>query len=103
MSGQKAFFPKPVLGYVKHLAPRTHGNEFSDGSGRSRRDILEFERDDTNALGKVAQLGQIMVGMAELHIADLPGGRVIVRRENMDAVTKFPRRDGEHAPQLPAA
>jgi hypothetical protein len=35
-------------------------------------------------------------------VRNLPGGRVLIRRERVHAVSHAPRRDGEHTAQLPA-
>ncbi len=71
--------------------------------GRRRRNIFELERYYADVPGEIGNRIQIVVGRHHFHVGHLPGGRVLIRRERVDAITHAPRGNREHPPQLPAS
>src|SRR5688572_10357701 len=66
-------------------------------------DVLKFERDDIHTECEATRGVEIVIARVYFVIGDLPGRRFGGRIERMHAIPHSPRRDGEHAAQLPAA
>ncbi len=65
-----------------------------------------FSNSNVTTLTRRAKLRdriQIVVRRHHFHVRHLAGRRVLIRRQRVDAIAHAPRRDGEHAPQLPAS
>ena len=73
---------------------------FRDGVGRH---VLELEGDDVDGLREGADGVHVVVRRVDLDVGDLPGRRVVIGRERVDAVAETARRHREHAAELPAA
>ena len=100
---QKSLLTNAMLGDLERFAIRPHADErFGRSSGRGRH-VFELEGDDVHTLGKRAYLVEIVVRGDHFDVGNLPGGRIVFRRQRVDAVTQPTRRHGEHATELSAA
>ena len=79
------------------------GAQLSRGLGGWRRNIFELERYYADVAREIGNRVQIVVGSLNFQIGHLPGRRILIRRQRVDAIAHAPRRDGEHAPQLAAS
>ena len=91
-----------VLGDVQD-SPLGRTGACCGGGGGGGGDVFEFEGDDVDVGGEVADGVQIVVRGVDLDVGDLAGGGVFIGRKRVDAVAHAARRDGEHAAQLAAA
>src|SRR5690554_6359728 len=88
---------------MQHFTARPHRHELLD-AGRSRGGyVLEFESNGVDAVSKIAQRVEILVGRADFAVGNLPGGSFAIRRKRVDAIAELARFDSEHAAQLSAA
>ncbi len=71
------------------------------GSGGGH--VLELERDDVDTARELANLVEVVVRRHDLHVGNLSGRGVVLRREGVHAVAEAARRHGEHASELAAA
>ena len=69
----------------------------------AERHVLEFERDNIDALGEPAYLVEVVIFSAGVDISDLAGRRVRVRRIRMYAIAHLAGLDRKHASELAAA
>ncbi len=79
------------------------GAQSLGGSRGFSRNVLKLERHHRNVAGEFADGIQVFVRSVHLEICHLAGRGVFIGRKGMNAVTHAPRRDGEHAAELPAA
>jgi hypothetical protein len=100
---QKLLFPQAVLTDVQHLRRWPHDTMRRRPLDRLHRDVLEFERQHIHSARKVPHGLRVVVARRHFAIGELSGRRVFIRRESVDAISHAPRRDGKHAPKLPAA
>ena len=92
-----------MLGGVQNATRRPNWRATGSSGGRFSRHILKLERDYSNAAGEVSDRIQILIRRLYFEVCDLTGGRVLIGREGVYAVPHAPRRNGEHASELPAA
>ena len=100
---EEGFFAKTVLRGMQHASVGAHGNNLRRGRGRGGGDILELECHHLHLPGEFPDALEVVVSVGELAVADLSGGRVVVRRIDEDAIAQLTGGEGEHAPELSAA
>src|SRR5262245_57565106 len=66
------------------------------------RHVLELERHDVDATGKLPDGVEIVVACIDLAVGDLAGRRVVLGRERVNAVAEATSGHRKHAPQLSA-
>ena len=80
------------------------GAQRAGGFGGGRRNIFKLERYYADVPREIGNRVQIVVGRLSLpRSATCPVGVSSIGRQRVDAIAHAPRRDGEHAPQLPAS
>ena len=101
---QEHLFAHPVLRGVQHGARRANRSVPLAGLRRRGRDVLELERDHVHAARELRDTRRgRRTSRCHLDVGHLPGRRVLVGRESVDAVAHAPGGDREHAPELAAA
>src|SRR5579884_612361 len=100
---EERFLAQAMLRDVQHVAARPHWSAVRRSRRGLRRNILKLERDHRNLPRELADRVQVFIRSVDLHIRNLPGRRILVRRKRVNPIAHPSRGNREHPPQLPAA
>lgn len=101
--GEEAFFAEAVLGDFEDAVAWSDGCPcfgFADGE---EIDIFEFESDDIDGLGEVANGIAIFVGSDEGLMSSVACGCILFGGEDVHTIAESEGDEGEHASELASA